>query len=217
MGSRPLPHGRAPELHQKGARKKPSEKSPRQTLRVSPFGLPPFAQGMCAKVTVGRPSDWAGDCSRVTAMAVAADSHRISLLEDKRTVTRRRLLLSTDPDKVYYNKKGEKSQDAAKGKVIFPALPLFPISPLRPVINGKNAKKSAKEIPKMQKTSQNPQIYKKHWQTGERRQSTGIAFLHRSSPSSSVSTLTLGMRELTKNSQLFLKKPLTIGGKRDIL
>lgn len=116
MGSRPLPHGRAPELHQKGARKKPSEKSPRQTLRVSPFGLPPFAQGMCAKVTVGRPSDWAGDCSRVTAMAVAADSHRISLLEDERTVTRRRLLLSTDPDKVYYNKKGEKSQDAAKGK-----------------------------------------------------------------------------------------------------
>lgn len=161
MGSRPLPHGRAPELHQKGARKKPSEKSPRQTLRVSPFGLPPFAQGMCAKVTVGRPSDWAGDCSRVTAMAVAADSHRISLLEDERAVTRRRLLLSTDPDKVYYNKKGEKSQDAAKKKAKWQSPPLV--------------------------------------------------------PSPSVSTLTLGMRELTKNSQLFLKKPLTIEGKRDIL
>jgi len=37
---------------------------------------------MCAKVTVDRPSDWAGDCSRVTAMAVAAEFHRISLLEE---------------------------------------------------------------------------------------------------------------------------------------
>lgn len=69
---------------------------------MSPFGFPPFAQGMCAKVTVDRPSDWAGGCPRVTAMAVAADLHRISLLEGIP-----RFLgdsPATDPDNPYYNR-----------------------------------------------------------------------------------------------------------------